>query len=202
MRSLLIQLFVQRFIYFFPWGSRRWLQCRKEIELLSDLTYYVLTTLSGKLFACIATLLMYLLYEFYFRAMFLLSISFRISDPGWGVCQHHPGGPQQEKNPLANAPNGTYLLPHICALSYGQGLDLCWEWVGSRSTSELAAPDEQNLEPVITRAVLDSESCGDPDWVSEEVFDSACVCPAAGNHSSVQATCGCLLHQWSLLPHW
>ncbi|XP_056102756.1 peroxisome biogenesis factor 10 [Rhinichthys klamathensis goyatoka] len=28
-------------------GSRRWLQCRKEIELLSDLTYYVLTTLSG-----------------------------------------------------------------------------------------------------------------------------------------------------------
>uniref|UniRef100_A0A8C1E2H2 RING-type E3 ubiquitin transferase n=1 Tax=Cyprinus carpio carpio TaxID=630221 RepID=A0A8C1E2H2_CYPCA len=28
-------------------GSRRWLQWRKEIELLSDLTYYVLTTLSG-----------------------------------------------------------------------------------------------------------------------------------------------------------
>ncbi|XP_026867118.2 peroxisome biogenesis factor 10 [Electrophorus electricus] len=28
-------------------GSKRWLQWRKEIELLSDLTYYVLTTLSG-----------------------------------------------------------------------------------------------------------------------------------------------------------
>ncbi|XP_056319076.1 peroxisome biogenesis factor 10-like [Danio aesculapii] len=28
-------------------GSRRWLQWRKEIELLSDLAYYVLTTLSG-----------------------------------------------------------------------------------------------------------------------------------------------------------
>lgn len=28
-------------------GSRRWLQWRKEIELLSDLTYYLLTTLSG-----------------------------------------------------------------------------------------------------------------------------------------------------------
>lgn len=28
-------------------GSRHWLQWRKEIELLSDLTYYVLTTLSG-----------------------------------------------------------------------------------------------------------------------------------------------------------
>ncbi|XP_017561283.1 peroxisome biogenesis factor 10 [Pygocentrus nattereri] len=28
-------------------GSRRWLQWRKEIELLSDLTYYTLTTLSG-----------------------------------------------------------------------------------------------------------------------------------------------------------
>ncbi|KAA0713536.1 Peroxisome biogenesis factor 10 [Triplophysa tibetana] len=28
-------------------GSRRWLQWKKEIELLSDLTYYVLTTLSG-----------------------------------------------------------------------------------------------------------------------------------------------------------
>ncbi|XP_062854589.1 peroxisome biogenesis factor 10 isoform X1 [Trichomycterus rosablanca] len=28
-------------------GSRRWLQWRKEVELLSDLTYYALTTLSG-----------------------------------------------------------------------------------------------------------------------------------------------------------
>ncbi|KAL6456692.1 hypothetical protein MHYP_G00352360 [Metynnis hypsauchen] len=28
-------------------GSKRWLQWRKEIELLSDLTYYTLTTLSG-----------------------------------------------------------------------------------------------------------------------------------------------------------
>ncbi|XP_060787488.1 peroxisome biogenesis factor 10 [Neoarius graeffei] len=28
-------------------GSRRWLQWRKEVEVLSDLTYYALTTLSG-----------------------------------------------------------------------------------------------------------------------------------------------------------
>ncbi|XP_076845208.1 peroxisome biogenesis factor 10 [Brachyhypopomus gauderio] len=28
-------------------GSKRWIQWRKEIELLSDLTYYILTTLSG-----------------------------------------------------------------------------------------------------------------------------------------------------------
>lgn len=30
-----------------PLGSRRWLQWRKEVELLSDLAYYALTTLSG-----------------------------------------------------------------------------------------------------------------------------------------------------------
>ncbi|XP_016371113.1 peroxisome biogenesis factor 10-like [Sinocyclocheilus rhinocerous] len=77
-------------------GSKRWFQWRKEIELLSDLTYYVLTTSSGEL----------------------------LSDAGRGVCQHHPGGPQQEKNPLADAQNRTHRLPHNCALSFGQGLDL------------------------------------------------------------------------------
>lgn len=35
-------------MFFFPVGSKRWLDWRKEIELLSDLTYYGLTTFSGK----------------------------------------------------------------------------------------------------------------------------------------------------------
>lgn len=36
-------------VYLFHAGSRRWLQWRKELEVLSDLAYYALTTLSGTL---------------------------------------------------------------------------------------------------------------------------------------------------------
>lgn len=179
---------------FLLWGSRRWLQWKKEIELLSDLTYYVLTTLSGERRVSTRPLMSCLWPARVFHGSVFL---FRISDSGWGVCQHHTGGPQQEEDPLERTQNSARPLPRVRAVRSGQDVHLYRERAGAGG----GARDERNLEPGVTPQVLDRQSAGDVDWSSEKVFAPAGVCPAAGNRSLLPSSCGSLLHHWKLLSH-
>lgn len=85
-------------------GSKKWLNWRREIELLSDLSYFSLTTFSGINLPnkCNLNFFYVSIFLVCFFAVICMSVLFSISNSGWRICPHYPGGPYETSHSLSS----------------------------------------------------------------------------------------------------